>query len=500
MSIILELRRHLSHSGTPLVHPTSEDVVLANVFGVVKNLSPKSVLLPWLRSVTGLGAQGDCSIAFWEKQPRPIGVQEGNTVVDLVVESSDTLVFVEVKMDAPASSGTTHDPNRNQLVRNLDVGFARADTHSKQFALIFVTPDLSAPSLVEEIRSGAGPFPANPSTPPAKIQPCLRWAPWASIGDSVADAYSGGQLNDVELKIARDLLAYLALKGLWENTLEDEEIFYQDRLYRALRRDGSPFVAYSHQHPERYDAWRGKAWDESSLRNLLGTLRIADKALLKLLADAGGAMRQDVLMERLPILRGKSSKTLRALKAHVNGACKQLDRAALLSDGSGSGPSRIHQINPQLGPLRAVVIEVAQTFEVDWRLLEPATMTETAARAEIRPASVSVPPIIPARRQASSEDKAWYVTMRSGNFEIGAFVNAKGSCSYRTFSMSGRFISIRRARGEFASVFQNVIANARRFFPGHQPALVDAEKAGLPRELVDAADAVVKSWPPSVAG
>jgi hypothetical protein len=33
MSIILELRNRKSHAGTPLVHPASEHVVLANVLG-----------------------------------------------------------------------------------------------------------------------------------------------------------------------------------------------------------------------------------------------------------------------------------------------------------------------------------------------------------------------------------------------------------------------------------------------------------------------------------
>jgi len=46
MSIILELRKHVSHSGTPLVHQASEDVLLSNVFGVIKNLPAKYVLAP----------------------------------------------------------------------------------------------------------------------------------------------------------------------------------------------------------------------------------------------------------------------------------------------------------------------------------------------------------------------------------------------------------------------------------------------------------------------
>ena len=48
MAILLDLRERLSHAGIPLVHPTSEHVVLANVFGIVKNLSSNTSINPWL--------------------------------------------------------------------------------------------------------------------------------------------------------------------------------------------------------------------------------------------------------------------------------------------------------------------------------------------------------------------------------------------------------------------------------------------------------------------
>ena len=125
MSIILELREHLSHAGIPSVHPASEDVLLSSVFGVMKNLPDKYAQTPWLRSVTGISvAEARWAISFWEKQQRPIGIREGNTIVDLVLNTNETLVFVEVKMDAPTSFGTAPNPNRNQLERNLDIGYS----------------------------------------------------------------------------------------------------------------------------------------------------------------------------------------------------------------------------------------------------------------------------------------------------------------------------------------------------------------------------------------
>jgi hypothetical protein len=145
MCLILELRNRTSHAGIPLIHPNSENVVLANVFGTVKNLAFGAILNPWLASITGNAdiSADDWRFSFWEKQPRPIGVLEGSTEVDLVLTSSSPiLVFVEVKMDAPPSAGTSSDPERNQLIRNLDIGNRRAQAQEKTLAAIYITPDM----------------------------------------------------------------------------------------------------------------------------------------------------------------------------------------------------------------------------------------------------------------------------------------------------------------------------------------------------------------------
>jgi hypothetical protein len=289
--------------------------------------------------------------------------------VDLVLESREALLFVEVKMDAPASSRTTHDPNRNQLIRNLDVGFCRAQKLNKSFALIFITPELQEPGIVQSVRTSAAPFPANREIAPHVISNRLYWAPWASVAHAVATAFSKGLLSKPESKFAVDLLSYLAKKGLWENSLPDNEALHLNKLHRSLCRDESPFTPYARRPVDRYQGWRDKQWDENSLRGFLQGLRLQDKALLKVLADAGGVMRQDELMRTLPMLHGKTSATLRSLKSHVNAGCKALDRAHILSEGTGAGDYRIHEINPGLGGMKDVVIDVAREFIVNWGLL-----------------------------------------------------------------------------------------------------------------------------------
>jgi hypothetical protein len=312
MAIILDLRNRLSHAGIPLVHPTSENVVLANVFGVLKNLSPITGINPWLKLTTAnkLTPSSQWHFSFWQRQHKPIGSIEGSTEVDLVIESEASVVFVEVKMAAEPSSGTKADPERNQLIRNLDVGYSCAKQERKAFALVYVTPDLVKPDIVARIQTQSASFPANPKTDEEAIKSCLYWTSWGSIGDVLAESVVNHCLCEIEQKFALDVLAYLACKCLWKNTLPDNQLFYEDKLYRSLRASESPFVPYPARNIEKYQAWRRKAWDESRLRSFLSELRPEYKALLKLLADAGGAVRQHTIMEQLPFLTGKSSRSL----------------------------------------------------------------------------------------------------------------------------------------------------------------------------------------------
>ena len=153
-------------------------------------------------------------------------------------------MFVEVKMDAEASHSTKADPERNQLIRNLDVGFFRATRDRKTFALVYVTPDLVQPDVVTRIQTQPASFPANPQADERAIRACLYWSSWSDIGEVLAETYGSGLLTDVERRFALDLLAYLCQKGLWKSTLADDPLFYGNKLYRILRTDSSPFIPY----------------------------------------------------------------------------------------------------------------------------------------------------------------------------------------------------------------------------------------------------------------
>ena len=92
--------------------------------------------------------------------------------------------------------------------------------------------------------------------------------------------------------------------------------------------------------------------------------------------------------------------------------------------------------------------------------------------------------------------KAWYVIEGDSGKLIAAFVDAKGGCSYRLYSLNdGRFIRKSRADGSFRTAFAALMRDGIEFTPPFQPDLVSTETQGLPNEIVEAAKRVVRPDP-----
>ena len=80
-------------------------------------------------------------LRFWDKYfPPPLrSFPEGSTQVDLSIETSNKLIFIEAKYKADISKTTTHDPDRDQIIRNIDVGSWAAKKRSKEFYFVLLT-------------------------------------------------------------------------------------------------------------------------------------------------------------------------------------------------------------------------------------------------------------------------------------------------------------------------------------------------------------------------
>jgi len=71
--------------------------------------------------------------------PPGLGAREGRTEVDVIVTIGDhALVFIEAKYRSGLSESTTYSPDRDQVIRNLDIGSWYARGRFKHFYLVLL--------------------------------------------------------------------------------------------------------------------------------------------------------------------------------------------------------------------------------------------------------------------------------------------------------------------------------------------------------------------------
>lgn len=91
----------------------------------------------------------DPGLRFWDTYFPPMTrpFPEGETHVDLTIETSHKLIFVEVKYQADISKETKHDPDRDQIIRNIDVGSWAAKKRAKEFYFALLTLPINTYSI-----------------------------------------------------------------------------------------------------------------------------------------------------------------------------------------------------------------------------------------------------------------------------------------------------------------------------------------------------------------
>ena len=106
----------------------SEDLVSWNVFRSLSKISP----LAWVsllaeRAFDNIRLDGteDTTVELWKPVPPPLSLlkdgDEGISEIDIVIESASWVWFIESKYTSDISSGTTTRPERDQIIRNIDV-------------------------------------------------------------------------------------------------------------------------------------------------------------------------------------------------------------------------------------------------------------------------------------------------------------------------------------------------------------------------------------------
>lgn len=128
----------------------SEDAVTWNVFRSLRQIDPQV----WLPTLAGLGfnglslwAEDSLRVSLWQViEPPPALIRlgdEGASEIDVVIETPFWVWFIEAKYHSDISTGTTTRPERNQVLRNLDVGSYYAGIRPFYFSLLIRTEQRS---------------------------------------------------------------------------------------------------------------------------------------------------------------------------------------------------------------------------------------------------------------------------------------------------------------------------------------------------------------------
>ncbi len=137
----------------------SEDAVTWNVFRSLRQIGPE-VWFPELfaRSFAGshLPDFGQPSVRLWETIAPPPSLRrvqkdEGDSEIDVLIESDSVVWFIEAKYRSDISVKTTNNPGRDQILRNLDVGTYYAGVRAFYFSLLVLSQDRS-PDGVAAVR------------------------------------------------------------------------------------------------------------------------------------------------------------------------------------------------------------------------------------------------------------------------------------------------------------------------------------------------------------
>jgi hypothetical protein len=136
----------------------SEDAVTWNVFRSLRQMGPEAWLPAlWQHGFPSLKCPEDLKVVvkLWESVPPPLGLladgDEGASEIDVIVEAPTWVWFVEAKYRSDISIGTTTRPNRDQVLRNIDVGSYYAGVRQFFFSLL-ISSEARSPEGVKRVR------------------------------------------------------------------------------------------------------------------------------------------------------------------------------------------------------------------------------------------------------------------------------------------------------------------------------------------------------------
>jgi hypothetical protein len=240
MSIIFELFKSSGKKVCPpnyvrkyncplIVRTTSEDLLTANVFGILKNLDPKV----WLRRFLGEAIKGkdfsrhtfeNLSFEFWKRYRPPANrkYKEGISEIDVTISYKDGIIFIEAKYLAPVNLRTTSDPRRDQIIRYLDLAAYHFLNHPdavKEFYFILIMDTEKPPWILTRYRCNQNlikglthPGLFEPSVDTGRLlSKGIGWLTWTQLR-KILEITRDQFRTQAERRFVDDLIVYLNYK------------------------------------------------------------------------------------------------------------------------------------------------------------------------------------------------------------------------------------------------------------------------------------------------
>jgi hypothetical protein len=204
----------------------SEDVLTWNVFRSLGEIEPSLWLSPLFSKAFGSNAPAvndETIVRLWERVRAPASLRtvqkdEGESEIDIMVESHRTVVFIEAKYRSDVSLRTTNNMNRDQIMRNLDVGSYWAAPRDFYFILLILNEARSPEGvrLLSEYRSdqpGLAGRLAHRGDGLSNLRG-LGLLTWSDFAEQAAGLAADRALTESQRAIVGALADWLAFKGI----------------------------------------------------------------------------------------------------------------------------------------------------------------------------------------------------------------------------------------------------------------------------------------------
>ncbi len=127
-----------------------------NVFRSLRQIAPERWRPAlWSKAFSSHEAPTDlaASVKLWPSVEPPLGLlvhgDEGASEVDILIEAAIWVWFIEAKYGSDISLGTTTRPDRDQVLRNIDVGSYYAGVRPFYFSLLGISERKSPQGLAK---------------------------------------------------------------------------------------------------------------------------------------------------------------------------------------------------------------------------------------------------------------------------------------------------------------------------------------------------------------